>query len=107
MTALPVRLAHQLDTLPQEQRWLIEGLWSAQADVALAIDQLHHADDLAILVLHLHALPERILTGPEFEGQGFIDLSLLEQVCELGSDELGPRLCPVERELALDVQVER
>ena len=31
MSALPVRLAHQLDTQPEEQRWLIEGLWSAQA----------------------------------------------------------------------------
>jgi len=31
MTALPVRLAHQLDTRPEEQRWLIEGLWSAEA----------------------------------------------------------------------------
>ena len=31
MTALPVRLAHQLDTQPEEKRWLIEGLWSAQA----------------------------------------------------------------------------
>ena len=31
MTALPVRLAHQLDVLPAEQRWLIEGLWGAEA----------------------------------------------------------------------------
>jgi hypothetical protein len=31
MTALPVRLAHQLDILPEEQRWLIEGLWGAEA----------------------------------------------------------------------------
>jgi hypothetical protein len=31
MTALPVRLAHQLDIQPEEQRWLIEGLWSAEA----------------------------------------------------------------------------
>jgi len=31
MTALPVRLAHQLETLPEEKRWLIEGLWSAEA----------------------------------------------------------------------------
>jgi RecA-family ATPase len=31
MTALPVRLAHELDACPQEQRWLIEGLWSAEA----------------------------------------------------------------------------
>ena len=31
MTALPVRLAHQLEDRPAEQRWLIEGLWSAQA----------------------------------------------------------------------------
>jgi hypothetical protein len=31
MTALPVRLAHQLETQPEEQRWLIEGLWSAEA----------------------------------------------------------------------------
>jgi AAA domain len=31
MTALPVRLAHQLETRPEEQRWLIEGLWSAEA----------------------------------------------------------------------------
>ena len=31
MTALPVRLAHELDVRTEEQRWLIEGLWSAQA----------------------------------------------------------------------------
>lgn len=31
MTALPVRLAHQLEIRPEEQRWLIEGLWSAEA----------------------------------------------------------------------------
>ena len=31
MTALPVRLAHQLEIQPEEQRWLIEGLWSAEA----------------------------------------------------------------------------
>lgn len=31
MTALPVRLAHQLEVQPEEQRWLIEGLWSAEA----------------------------------------------------------------------------
>jgi hypothetical protein len=31
MSALPVRLAHQLDVQPEEQRWLIEGLWSAEA----------------------------------------------------------------------------
>lgn len=31
MTALPVRLAHQLEVCPEEQRWLIEGLWSAEA----------------------------------------------------------------------------
>lgn len=31
MTALPVRLAHELETRPEEQRWLIEGLWSAEA----------------------------------------------------------------------------
>lgn len=31
MTALPVRLAHQLEDRPPEQRWLIEGLWSAEA----------------------------------------------------------------------------
>jgi hypothetical protein len=31
MTALPVRLAHQLDVRPEQQRWLIEGLWSAEA----------------------------------------------------------------------------
>jgi len=31
MNALPVRLAHQLETRPEEQRWLIEGLWSAEA----------------------------------------------------------------------------
>lgn len=31
MTALPVRLAHQLEAQPEEQRWLIEGLWSAEA----------------------------------------------------------------------------
>ena len=31
MTALPVRPAHLLQTLPAEQRWLIEGLWGAEA----------------------------------------------------------------------------
>ena len=31
MTALPVRPAHQLQTLAPEQRWLIEGLWGAEA----------------------------------------------------------------------------
>jgi RecA-family ATPase len=31
MTALPVRLAHELEQRPEEQRWLIEGLWSAEA----------------------------------------------------------------------------
>jgi hypothetical protein len=31
MTALPVRPAHLLDVVPTEQRWLIEGLWSAEA----------------------------------------------------------------------------
>ena len=31
MTALPVRLAHELESCPEEQRWLIEGLWSAEA----------------------------------------------------------------------------
>lgn len=31
MTALPVRLAHALEVRPEEQRWLIEGLWSAEA----------------------------------------------------------------------------
>jgi len=31
MTALPVRLAYQLETRPEEKRWLIEGLWSAEA----------------------------------------------------------------------------
>ena len=31
MTALPVRRAHELDTCPEEQRWLIEGLWAAEA----------------------------------------------------------------------------
>ena len=31
MTALPVRLAHQLETQPEDKRWLIEGLWSAEA----------------------------------------------------------------------------
>lgn len=31
MTALPVRLAHQLDLVAPEQRWLIEGLWGAEA----------------------------------------------------------------------------
>jgi RecA-family ATPase len=31
MTALPVRLAHALEMRPEEQRWLIEGLWSAEA----------------------------------------------------------------------------
>ena len=31
MTALPVRLAHQLEACPEEKRWLIEGLWSAEA----------------------------------------------------------------------------
>jgi hypothetical protein len=31
MTALPVRRAHELDACPEEGRWLIEGLWSAEA----------------------------------------------------------------------------
>lgn len=31
MTALPVRPAHLLDSLAAEQRWLIEGLWAAEA----------------------------------------------------------------------------
>lgn len=31
MTALPVRPAHQLELVPAEQRWLIEGLWGAEA----------------------------------------------------------------------------
>lgn len=31
MTALPVRLAHELEARPEAQRWLIEGLWSAEA----------------------------------------------------------------------------
>ena len=31
MTALPVRLAHTLEVCPEDQRWLIEGLWSAEA----------------------------------------------------------------------------
>ncbi|HWX09288.1 MAG TPA: AAA family ATPase [Gaiellaceae bacterium] len=31
MTALPVRRAHELDACPEEQRWLIEGLWAAEA----------------------------------------------------------------------------
>jgi hypothetical protein len=31
MTALPVRPAHQLEILSAEQRWLIEGLWGAEA----------------------------------------------------------------------------
>jgi hypothetical protein len=31
VTALPVRLAHQLELQPEERRWLIEGLWSAEA----------------------------------------------------------------------------
>ncbi len=31
MTALPVRRAHELDECPEEKRWLIEGLWSAEA----------------------------------------------------------------------------
>ena len=31
MTALPVRLAHQLEARAEEGRWLIEGLWSAEA----------------------------------------------------------------------------
>lgn len=31
MTALPVRAAHLLETLAPEQRWLIEGLWGAEA----------------------------------------------------------------------------
>jgi hypothetical protein len=31
MTALPVRAAHLLETLTPEQRWLIEGLWGAEA----------------------------------------------------------------------------
>jgi len=31
MTALPVRRAHELEACPEDQRWLIEGLWSAEA----------------------------------------------------------------------------
>lgn len=31
MTALPVRLAHQLALVSDEQRWLVEGLWGAEA----------------------------------------------------------------------------
>lgn len=31
MTALPVRRACDLDAIPEERRWLIEGLWSAEA----------------------------------------------------------------------------
>jgi hypothetical protein len=31
LTALPVRRAHELDACPEERRWLIEGLWSAEA----------------------------------------------------------------------------
>jgi len=31
MTALPVRRAHELDTRGEDQSWLIEGLWSAEA----------------------------------------------------------------------------
>jgi RecA-family ATPase len=31
MTPFPVRLAHQLDACPEERRWLIEGLWGAEA----------------------------------------------------------------------------
>jgi hypothetical protein len=31
MTALPVRLAHQLELVAPEQRWLIDGLWGAEA----------------------------------------------------------------------------
>jgi RecA-family ATPase len=31
MTARPVRLTHQLEACPEEQRWLIEGLWSTEA----------------------------------------------------------------------------
>jgi hypothetical protein len=31
MTALPVRPAHQLEVISAEQRWLIEGLWGAEA----------------------------------------------------------------------------
>jgi hypothetical protein len=31
MTALPVRPAHQLDVVTPERRWLIEGLWGAEA----------------------------------------------------------------------------
>lgn len=31
MTALPVRPAYQLDVVAPEQRWLIEGLWGAEA----------------------------------------------------------------------------
>lgn len=31
MTALPVRRAFDLDVQPEERRWLIEGLWSAEA----------------------------------------------------------------------------
>jgi len=31
MTPFPVRLAHELDACPEERRWLIEGLWGAEA----------------------------------------------------------------------------
>jgi hypothetical protein len=31
LTALPVRRAHELEECPEEKRWLIEGLWSAEA----------------------------------------------------------------------------
>lgn len=31
MSALPVRLAHELDVRLEEKRWLIEGLWAAEA----------------------------------------------------------------------------
>jgi RecA-family ATPase len=31
MTALPVRRAHELEPCPEERRWLIEGLWCAEA----------------------------------------------------------------------------
>jgi hypothetical protein len=31
VTALPVRRAHELDACPEERRWLIEGLWAAEA----------------------------------------------------------------------------
>jgi hypothetical protein len=31
MTALPVRAAHELEAVPEERRWLIEGLWGAEA----------------------------------------------------------------------------